>query len=450
MLLLALACTSETGITEGEPRLELEVEALDFDEVVVGSQVTLSFELENSGIAALEVSGGLEGHEGYALVELPSVVAPRSSDSVSVRLAPEQVGEALGALVLHTNDPDAETVTLELTGEGVEPRIDVDPESLWFGDIPAGGSSTLPVDIVARGQGRLRLDTLQFADDEGQAFSFELPEGVELPHKLDSGTGIELLVTFAPEDEAPWDGSLLIGSNDPEDPVVAVRLLGNAEEQGQPPEVEITSPDWGNYFLTTDVVDLEGVVVDDGGLNNLLVAWYADGALLDTVSPESDGRVSLQTSLSAGEQTLTLRATDGTGQQDSDEVTVTVWAPDEPAEYVLSGGSSIFDHWSVDDDVAVYLDGASIFEDDDGGRSTHAPLSFEAEPGQTLRVVATDLNFCEKQLDALVLHWGTEASQDLNDSVCVSSCPEDACYDASYGGPWPNDFVDESWVISIP
>ena len=450
MLLLLLGCTSETGITEGQPRLGLPVDALDFDEVVVGSQVSLSFELQNSGIGELELQGHVEGDEGYALVELPSVVEARSEDSVTVRLAPTQVGEALGTLVLQSNDPQAQTVELQLSGQGVEPRIDVDPESLWFGDIAPGGSATLPVDIVARGQGRLRIDTLQFADQEAEAFSYELPEGIELPHKLDSGTGIELLVTFAPQDQTPWDGSLLIGSNDPEDSVVAVRLLGNAEDQGNPPQVEITRPDWGNYFLTTDTVALDGVVVDDGGLENLLVAWYAEGNLLGTVSPESDGRVSLETTLPEGELTVTLRATDGTGQQDSDEVDVTVWAPDEPAEYVLSGGSSIFDHWSVDDEVVVYLDGEVLFEDSDGGRSTHAPLSFEAEVGQTLRIVATDLNFCEKQLDALVLHWGTEASQELNEYVCVSSCPEDACYDASYGGPWPNDFVDESHVIEIP
>ena len=129
---------------------------------------------------------------------------------------------------------------------------------------------------------------------------------------------------------------------------------------------------------------------------------------------------------------------------------MTVWELDEPAMYTLSGGASIFDHWAVDDDVAVYIDGTLVFSDTSESRSTHAPLAIEAATGQSLRIVATDHNYCEKFLDPLVLHWGTDASQELNDEVCVSSCPEDACYDPDYGGPWPNDFFDESYVISIP
>ncbi|MCP4921495.1 MAG: choice-of-anchor D domain-containing protein [Proteobacteria bacterium] len=443
MLLIWLACTSETGITEGEPRLELPVDALDFDEVVIGSQVTLSFDLENSGIGILEVDG-MAADGGFDVTSDVIDVDARSTSTVSVRFAPAAVGPAEGELVITSNDSEAPHV-VSLSGEGVEPHIDVDPETLWFGDVVEGGVVTLPVDVVARGQGRLRIDAIELSDPS--VFSVELPSGVELPHKLESGTGIELEVTFTSDGET-WDSDLLIGSNAPDASVTAVRLLANAEEAGGSPDVEITSPDHGNYFQVGETVLLEGVTVDDGGPENLIIAWYADSTLLGSSTADAGGYTSLSTELPEGEVRVTLRAVDGTGLSGEDSVEVSCWG--DEAEYVLSGGDSIFDHWSVDDDVVITLNGTAILTDTDGSKSSHAPLAFEASVGDTLRIVATDNNFCEKNLDALVLHWGTEVSQELNSAVCVSSCPEDACYDPDYAGPWPNEFVDESFVIAIP
>ena len=194
--------------------------------------------------------------------------------------------------------------------------------------------------------------------------------------------------------------------------------------------------------------DLLLVTVDDGGPENLVIAWYADSSLLGSSTADAGGYTSLSTELPEGEVRVTLRAVDGTGLSGEDSVEVSCWG--DQAEYVLSGGDSIFDHWSVDDDVVVTLNGTAILTDTDKSKSSHAPLAFEASVGDILRIVATDNNFCEKNLDALVLHWGTEVSQELNAAVCVSSCPEDACYDPDYSGPWPNEFLDKSYVIAIP
>ena len=38
---------------------------------------------------------------------------------------------------------------------------------------------------------------------------------------------------------------------------------------------------------------------------------------------------------------------------DTPSTTVTVWDHEEPLEYVISGGSSVYDYWSVDDDDFV-------------------------------------------------------------------------------------------------
>ena len=43
--------------------------------------------------------------------------------------------------------------------------------------------------------------------------------------------------------------------------------------------------------------------------------------------------------------------------------------------------------------------------------------------------------------------WGTGVEQELTAGSCASACPEHACYDGSYAGPWPSRFVDESVEI---
>ncbi|MCB9791886.1 MAG: hypothetical protein H6741_04090 [Alphaproteobacteria bacterium] len=159
-----------------------------------------------------------------------------------------------------------------------------------------------------------------------------LPSGVELPQRLSPGSGFTLAVEYAPDQVAPHEGELLIRSNDPENPVVSVRLLGNAEGTGLgPPTVEITSPDWGNYLLLGEVAELRGCVVDDADPPpNLLTAWYSDSQLVGVVTAPltAPGQVALDTdALPLGEQTLTLRAVDSAGNQRRDDVDVVGLGP---------------------------------------------------------------------------------------------------------------------------
>jgi hypothetical protein len=76
-------------------------------------------------------------------------------------------------------------------------------------------------------------------------------------------------------------------------------------------------------------------------------------------------------------------------------------------------------------------------------------LEFEAGLGDTIKIVASDVNYCQRQLDALTLHFGTNYAQALNGEICQSACPEDACYDSALD--WEEGaYFTESYVITIP
>ncbi|MCK6524082.1 choice-of-anchor D domain-containing protein [Myxococcota bacterium] len=451
-----LGC-SDYKVTAQEPELVLSADTLDFDEVVRGTQLTLTFFAKNEGRAPLKLErvALTDGSSAEFTVMSGDGIGVEANDEgeISIRYAPAEVGQDLGELEITSNDPKRPLATVSLVGYGVEPRIDVDPEQLWFGTVPVGDTVTLTVDVAARGQGRLRVDELSLGDGLDAVYTVTLPEHVTLPYKLSPGEAFSFDVSFTPTSEAPWTGELLVRSNDPNDPVVPVTLYGNMTGSGdEPPRVEITTPDWGNYLIEGAETTLKGVVSDDADSpEDLLCAWYANGKLIGSSVADATGALSLATEkLPAGEVTVTLRAVDGQGHSSDDSVDVVVWPEDEPLKYTLSGGESIFDYWSVDDDVSIYVDGELVFQDTNRTQDHHAPVEFEAKVGSTVRLVANDVNSCALYMDALVLHFGTSAHQALNDTICRSACAADACYDGTYGGPWPSVFLDESYVISIP
>lgn len=456
MLLLTLlfAC-SDYRLSKQQPDLRVSASAVDFGDVVIDTSRTGTLKISNAGGGVLNLDRvGLESAETFTLATLDGdAVDPGASLDLSVTYAPVSVGMDTGSLEIVSDDPDSPLLVLPLTGFGVQPEIDIDPEVLWFGDVAVGDTKTLSVDVNARGRGTLQLDGLDFQADEAEAFSISLPSGLSLPSRLEPGTGFSFDVTFTPTDERAWDGALLLSSNDPVQPIAAVSLLANADGSGvAPPTVEITSPDWGTYLQEGEPVTLSGVVVDDADApSNLLAIWYANGALLGSSKPDDSGLVTLDTdALPAGDVTLRLAAMDSAGLTGSDEVEVTLWEQDQPSLYLLSGGASPFEYWSVDDDVTITLDGVEIFSDTNHTQDTHPPLTFEASAGQVLRIVAVDYNACDQALDGLILHWGTGQSQDLNEASCRSSCPSHACYDPSFLGPWPSVFLDLSVTIAIP
>ncbi|MCK6505820.1 choice-of-anchor D domain-containing protein [Myxococcota bacterium] len=456
--LLGLAC-NDYNVKIGEPTVALSSEIIDFGEVVVGNQSTIGILVENTGTGPLTIeSAELDGTTSmdYAFVELTQWTLDKGqSAELRVRYVPDVVGQDFGRVQLTTNDPDVPITNVDLSGFGVEPEIDLDPDILWFGDVAEGASKTLAVEVSARGTGTLKLTDIQLAEGLAGSYSFSLPAGVGLPYELVSGTSLSVIVSFSPETVDELSGELIFSSNDPHAREAAVQLLGNAVDDptdNAAPVVSISDPDWGQYFLTDDELTVKAVVYDEEDQPDELVCIaYAGSSPLGTGVPDAAGNVEVPTfGLPAGELDLVLRCLDTGGATGEDSVEISVFNPKEPISYVLSGGGTPFDWFAVDDDVAIYLDGELIYSDTNHTQDTHPPVNFEAEVGQEIRVVVTDYNYCDTYLSTLRLHFGTANSQDGLEGFCFSACPDHECFDGSYAGPWPGVVYEDSFVISIP
>ncbi len=455
---VGVAC-SDYGVQKGLPELELSTEVIDFGEIVVGQQATIGITVKNTGMGNLLIdSASLDGTTSadFSFVDLDSdVIAKGESAELRVRYRPDVVGQDYGRVAIVSNDEATPIANVDLSGFGVEPQIDLDPEILYFGQVTTSDSVALSVNVSARGTGTLKVTELQLDAGLDGAYTVALPPGVALPYDMPTGVSMDVLVTFSPPDQSEWSGELTVHSNDPGAREAAVQLVGNTKDDptgNAAPIVSISDPDWGEYFLTTDTPLLLGVVVDEEDPPaSLACLGYANAIVMGATTPDSSGIVQIPLgSLPPGEVELTLRCIDSEGSVGQDTVDIEVWDPEEPIQYVLSGGDTIYDWWSVDDDIVISVDGVDIFADTNHTQDSHPPVTFEAEIGQTIRVEVTDYNYCDTYLTPLSLHFGTETSDQIFSGFCFSACSSHDCFDPDYTGPWPGLVYDRSATISIP
>ncbi|MDG1480915.1 MAG: choice-of-anchor D domain-containing protein [Myxococcota bacterium] len=456
---LLLACNGpETTVSAGKPDIALSAPSLDFGEVVLGRQSTITVYVENSGIGDLTVElielDGTTSADFTLMTESTLIVGPSDIGEISVRYVPDVEGQDYGRLRILSDDADDPEVELDLSAFGVEPLLDVDPSTLWFGHVGIGDTREMMVELSARGSGALKLKAFSFLNGEDAVYSVEVPDWMELPYAMESGQSVELPVRYTPIDEAAWEGELIIETNDPTTPEFTVTLLGNTKDdptKNSEPVVQITDPDWGDYYLEGDSITVTASVYDQEDTPELLFCMLrADLIPVGSGSPNSDGMISiLAEEIGAGDISMTMTCFDTENGEGSDSVEVSIFDPIEPLKYTITGGSTLFDYWSVDDDVTIYVNGSAVFSDSNHQQDNHPPTEFDATIGDTIRIVAEDYNYCMRSLDPLFLHFGAGYSQDLNAAYCQSACVDDECYDGSF--EWASGaYYDEEFTIVIP
>ncbi len=243
VLLLGLAmiqwgCDHEAGpeavVTDGPAeKIDGERYLLDFGSVAIGASRELAFQLRNDGSSALELSDvGVSGQYGSAFrVALePEPVLPGDVLELEVVFEPVDVGLVKGVLYFSTNDRELPRMTVELFGEGYDPKLDITPGSLDFGEVAPGEKVHRTVTFRNRGNAPVEVESIaveaRFGGADYLGFS---TEPLTFPIRLEEQEEKELEVTFEPEVPGPHQTAVLRWtSSDPEAPEGSVDLWGYA------------------------------------------------------------------------------------------------------------------------------------------------------------------------------------------------------------------------------
>ncbi len=180
----------------------------------------------NTGYGTLSITELAAGQPFAVSPNEPFSLQKDQARQLSVTFLPTAGGTATGALSFKTNDPAKPEVGIALSGSGVNPRIQLNKESLDFGPQGVGtASSPQTVTVTNSGNGTLRVTSIGVAT--GQPYEVVPNTAFDLP----GGASRELSVTFRPTALGSAPGTLTIRTNSSLTPVVTVALSGNGVAQ---------------------------------------------------------------------------------------------------------------------------------------------------------------------------------------------------------------------------
>ncbi len=313
---LSVGCQpNDVNVNRLTPDIAVAPENVDYGDVVVLYSETELIQIINAGRAPLEITdisvdGGSDSFEIN-----PSSITLEADESVPIEVvfSPQKYIEYTPNLVITSNDEDSPTVSIPLTGEGVEgptPDIAIDQGSLDFGTITVGETGNSWFTISNEGDGPLNIEDVVL-EGSGSFTLMNDPEGQTLATEGDEAT---VIVVYEPTGESGDNGSITITSNDPDEPELEVLLVGNGGGDFDYPVAVIDCP--GSTVDPPYVLDLDGTdSYDPNGYEPLTYEWSISKAPSGN-SAEIDDDASDYTSVDvnvAGEWEIQLKVTNSAG-----------------------------------------------------------------------------------------------------------------------------------------
>ncbi len=356
-VVLAVAALLSTGLACNENELQglipdifVNPDEVQFGTVTAGVTSEQLLAVHNSGGGTLTVESVViqDGSSGFSVEEFTGEITPEAFVELTVSFDPVQLGPAEDVIVITSDDPDEPEVLVPVYAVDVlpapEPAIAWSPSSLDWGAVLSGQSITKVVTLSSVGTSDLEVLTVYLAT--GTSSDFYLV-GNPAPVTLAPGAVTEVQVSYAPSDEAPDAGNLMISSNDPDTPQAMVPLTGELE---QAPDIEL--------IPTTLAFDQPGV---GNGLTMDAQVWNVGdldlelGALSMAGSPEFslDADPSMEVVAPGEFTTVVVRYAPTDATADMGTVLIPSNDPDEnPAILALTAPAPYpiieADPWSVD------------------------------------------------------------------------------------------------------
>jgi PGF-pre-PGF domain-containing protein len=204
------------------PEIGLSAERIAFGSVRVGGPGTASsteiLTVRNEGDAPLSVEETTITGPNATAFEIvggggPTTLAPGERRAIAVMFAPQSAGEASATLRIESDDPGQERVTVDLTGTGVAPDIEVSPETLRFSNA-TDGPVTETVTITNEGTAPLAVETIRIVGPDRVLFE----SGVDGPITIDPNQSRSVTVTFDQPTARPRFATVHVISDDPDEP----------------------------------------------------------------------------------------------------------------------------------------------------------------------------------------------------------------------------------------
>jgi hypothetical protein len=209
--------------------LETTPSSVNFGSAPVGTSISQTVELKNSGTQSATISSASVLGAGFTIIGFttPLTLPARSTTSFMLKFAPTGVGTDSGLITLKSSS--AKDLTLSMTGTGTKDTgtISASPASLSFGSGTVGKAHKLAVTLKNTGNSNVKISGVSLTGIDAS-----LSSGLD-GATIAPGQTVTLDVTFAPKNAKKMNGSVKISSNATNSPTV-IALSGTGVSSGVP------------------------------------------------------------------------------------------------------------------------------------------------------------------------------------------------------------------------
>jgi len=215
-----------SGVAPAPGELAIAPRGLSFGLVQVEREVRGMVTLTNHGHEALEINH-VSARRPFSASFKPATLQPGERTTVEVAYDPPNEGRHRGTLTISSDDPDHPKSVVALVGEASEegpaPDLVVDTASIDFGKVPVGRVAERWITLSNYGPDSLSVTSLTVPSPF---------RGAPKSRLIPSGRQVRVPVVFSPTEQGSRLEPMLIHSNDPDDALVIVSLIGEGAEAG--------------------------------------------------------------------------------------------------------------------------------------------------------------------------------------------------------------------------
>lgn len=257
LALMLSACGSGPEVSFSEINPEIAVappDLLTFLPVVVAETGFADLYVTNAGDAPLDLEWTLDDPDGVFGFEAdpPTEILKEESALIRVTFTPPNFLDYTGEITIVHNDPDTDPLSVAIIGTGVDapkPDICIEETVIDFGEVAQDDTEIRFFEIGNCGSAPLELGTLDL--NGSGAFGVESNPTFTT---IAANNELPVILTYEPYADQGDNGTLVIPSNDPDEPEVIVTLLGNGGGDLEYPEAVVDCPGIGNPpgYVTLD------------------------------------------------------------------------------------------------------------------------------------------------------------------------------------------------------
>ncbi len=212
------------------PDIEVEPEIAEFGDITVGAESRMNIRITNRGnfplvFRDLSIEPGNSGFEVIQNIESDTLDVEQGLNLI-LGFLPEDARHYEATLLIESNDPDEEFFELLMFGRAfrMAPEIQTNPDTVWFEATDLGDE--IEAVLIIENTGRTSLDIFdQYIEPLNTPFSIT-EGGGEFTLRPDRQH--RTILSFEANDWDDYNAMFVIQSNDPEEAVKEIPIIGRA------------------------------------------------------------------------------------------------------------------------------------------------------------------------------------------------------------------------------